>query len=177
MKLAVSGAHRTGKTTLVGDLADSLPLFSTVEEPYYQLLEEGHIFAELPDSEDFELQLERSIASLEGVEKNVLFDRCPYDIIAYLITLDGFSESDPERWLQKAKVAIQSIDLVIFVPIEEPDRIPVEDSGYADLRLRVDRELREIVLDDRFDLLVPAIEVQGSPGDRVRQVLAAIRLK
>jgi len=177
MKLAVSGSHQTGKTTLIGDLADSLPLFNPVNEPYYQLLEDGHIFSEMPGREDFELQLERSIKSLSESSGNLLFDRCPYDIIAYLLTLEGSPVFDQGKWLKMVEGAIQCVDLVIFVPIEDRDRVPVPASEYAGLRRRVDRELREIVLEDRFDFGVPAIEVTGSTKERVRQVLEAAQLK
>jgi predicted ATPase len=84
LRIAASGSHDTGKTTLIGELIDCLPTFSTVDEPYYLLEEEGHVFAEMPCLEDFELQLERSIKSVVGREGDCLFDRCPFDILAYL---------------------------------------------------------------------------------------------
>jgi predicted ATPase len=37
---AVSGAHRTGKTTLLEELSRSLPGYTVVEEPYRQLEED-----------------------------------------------------------------------------------------------------------------------------------------
>jgi uridine kinase len=48
MKIAISGAHRTGKTTLVEELSRALPAYGVVDEPYYLLEEEGHEFAEMP---------------------------------------------------------------------------------------------------------------------------------
>lgn len=177
MKLAVSGSHNTGKTTLIGDLAEAMPEFAFVDEPYQQLLDEGHVFADLPGHDDFELQLERSIRSVSESEGNTFFDRCPYDIIAYLHALDGSPGFDQNKWLHRVKAAIEDIDLVIFVPIEEPDRMPVPAEEYSDLRRRVDGVLREIVLEDRYNFDVPAIEVSGSPGDRVRQVLEALEIK
>ena len=63
MRIAVSGAHRTGKTTLIDELLGALATFSAVDEPYCLLAEEGHAFAEMPCLEDFELQLERSTAA------------------------------------------------------------------------------------------------------------------
>jgi hypothetical protein len=67
---------------------------------------------------------------------------------------------------------MRRLDLVVFVPIEHPDRMSVPSSGYGRLRRRVDEELQEIVLDDRWDFGVPAIEVVGSPAERAGQVLA-----
>ncbi len=173
MRIAVLGAHNTGKTTLISELIDSLPTFSTVDEPYYLLEDEGHAFADMPCLEDFELQLERSIESIEESEGDSLFDRCPYDILAYLITHSESEGFDVNLWLPKVRDAMQQIDLVIFVPIEDPDRMTASDHGR--LRRCVNEELQDIVLEDRWSFGVPAIDVAGSPGERVRQVLAYLR--
>lgn len=47
MKIAVSGAHWTGKTTLVEELSRTLPDHLSMNEPYYYLEEEGHVFPEM----------------------------------------------------------------------------------------------------------------------------------
>lgn len=175
MRIAVSGAHRTGKTTLVEELSRSLPAYAVVEEPYYLLEEEGHEFAEMPCLEDFELQLERSLECLLDGGKDQLFDRCPADILAYLVTHrdgDGF---DIDRWLARARNAMQRLDLIVFVPIENPDRISVSEPEEEELRWRVDEVLREAVLDDPWEFGVEAVEVTGTPRDRARQVLAHVK--
>ena len=177
MRMAISGAHCTGKTTLIAELSRSLPAFSTVDEPYYLLEEEGHEFAEMPSLEDFELQLERSIESLEESEGDCLFDRCPADMLAYLMTHDDSEAFDVNRWLARVRDAMQQLDLIIFVPIEDPDRVSVSTSDHRRLRRRVDEELRDIVLEDRWSFGVPAIEVAGSASERARQVLAHLRGK
>jgi hypothetical protein len=171
MRIAVSGAHRTGKSTLVEELGEVLPSYLTVDEPYHLLEEEGHEFREMPSLEDFELQLERSIECLVEGDGNRLFDRCPADILAYLLThadADGF---DVEHWLPRARTAMQRLDLVVFVPVENPDQVVVADPEDAELRRRVDEELREIVLEDRWGFGVTALEVTGSPRERAGQVL------
>lgn len=175
MRIAVSGAHRTGKTTLVEELRRALPTYAVVDEPYYLLEEEGHDFAEMPCLEDFELQLERSLeATVEG-EEDRIFDRCPADILAYLITHRDSGGFDVERWLPRVRSAMEPLDLIVFVPIEDPDRVTVSEPDDAELRRRVDEELREIVLDDRWDLGIEALEVTGTPRERLRQVLAWVR--
>lgn len=81
MWIAVSGTHFSGKSTLVEALSDALPNYMTIEEPYYVLQEEGYEYSELPSIEDFELQLERSIENLDESAPDVIFDRCPVDIL------------------------------------------------------------------------------------------------
>jgi hypothetical protein len=128
----------------------------------------------MPSLEDFELQLERSIECMLDSEADQLFDRCPADILAYLIThrdSDGF---DVELWLPRVRTAMQRLDLVVFVPVETPDRVILSAPELGRLRRRVDEELRDIVLDDRWSFGVDAIEVTGTLRERARQVLAYV---
>ena len=173
MRIAFSGTHRTGKTTLVAALAELLPAYEVVDEPYHQLEEEGHEFAGRPSIEDFELQLERSLDRLVDSAENQLFDRCPVDLLAYLLThrdADGF---DVDDWLPRVEVAMQRLDLVVFVPVEDPDRVSVAPEERR-LRHRVDEELRSILLENRWELCVEVMEVTGPVAARARQVLAQI---
>ncbi len=178
MKMAVSGAHRTGKTVLIDELVNSLPTINRFEEPYYQLESEGYPFAEMPSVGDFERQLECSIELItesEATGRDCIFDRCPYDLVAYLMTHEDDSDAfDLMGWFPRIQHAVQQLNLVVFVPIETPDRVTVSDADDWTLRRRIDEELQGIVLEDRWSLGVPTIRVSGSPGDRARQVLAQI---
>lgn len=175
MRIAVSGAHRTGKTTLIEELSRALPAYAVVDEPYYLLEEEGHEFAEMPSLEDFELQLERSIQCIADSEDDQLFDRCPADMLAYLVTHHDSDGFDVDDWIPRVRSAMRRLDLIVFVPIEDPDRVVVSDPEESELRQRVDEELRDIVVDDRWDFGVDAIEVAGTPRQRAGQVLAYVR--
>lgn len=174
MRIAVSGAHRTGKTTLIEELSRALPAYAVMDEPFHLLEEEGYEFEALPSVEDFELQLERSLECLADSGKDQLFDRCPADLLAYLISHPDSDRYDVKPWLPRVRNAMQGLDLIVLVPIETPDRIRVLDPEDADLRQRVDEELRDIVLGDRWDLGVEAMEVTGSARERARQVLAQV---
>lgn len=175
MRIAISGAHRTGKTTLIEELHRALPTYVAVEEPYYLLAEEGYEFPGMPSLEDFELQLERSIELLSEGEGNQLLDRCPADFLAYLISHQDSHGFSLQHWLPRVRSAMQRLDLIVFVPIEDPDRVSVSEPEEEELRRRVDEELREIVLEDRWGFGVEAVEVTGTLRDRVRQVLALVR--
>ena len=170
MRIAISGTHHSGKSTLVAELSAVLPGYLTVEEPYYLLAEEGHEFAEMPSAEDFELQLERSIELLSGREPDVIFDRCPIDMLGYLMVLaDDFPL---KKWLPRVQAVIDTLDLIVFLPVEERDRIELPPSQDAGFRLDVDQALKEIFLDDSLDLEMGVLEVTGSLHERVRQVLS-----
>ena len=84
MKIAVTGAHRVGKTTLVELLQELLPEYLCKQEAYHDLEERGLLFSEIPDPEDYLMQLEHSIEQMSSCGNNVIFDRCPIDMLAYI---------------------------------------------------------------------------------------------
>lgn len=175
MRVAVSGTHATGKSTLVLELARHLPGYRVVQEPYYELLEEGEQFAGMPSVDDFEQLLARSVAEVEAQRaRNVIFDRCPADYVGYVAALSAGSQSGVTPWFNRVCDAIAGLDLVVFVPIEHPDRIggKVEQRR---LRKRVHQEIREVLVDDAWGIGVPVVEVSGTVEERVWQVLARMQ--
>ncbi len=109
MRIAISGTHFSGKLSLVQALSEALPKYTTVDEPYHLLQEEGYEFAELPSIEDFELQLERAIESLDETLSNVIFDRCPADILCYLLSHTDAEAFNLEEWLPRVQTAIKKL--------------------------------------------------------------------
>lgn len=174
MRIAISGSHLVGKTTLVEALAEALPGYDHVPEPYYLLQEEGHEFAAMPSLDDFELMLERSCRSALESGANVIFDRCPLDMLAYLLTHRDAEAVRLDDWMPRVRESAARLDLIGFVPIETPDRVAVPRAQAA-LRAEVDAALREILVDDAYGLGVDVITIEGAPEARVRQVLARLR--
>ncbi len=174
MRIAISGTHFSGKSTLVEALSEELPQYTTVEEPYSLLQEEGYEFAESPSIEDFALQLERSIESLEESATNVIFDRCPADILGYLLAHTDAEAFDLKKWLPRVQTVVGKLDLIVFLPIEEPDRIVLPYSQDSAYRQRIDEKLKEIILENPFDFEVDVLEVTGSLKTRVERVLDQI---
>ncbi len=174
MRIAISGTHFSGKSSLVQALSDALPQYTIVDEPYHLLEEEGYEFAESPSIEDFELQLERAIENLDEITPNVIFDRCPADILGYLLSQTDAEAFNLKEWLPRVQTAIKKLDLLVFLPIEEPDRIVLPRSQDAAYRQRVDEKLREVILENVFDFEVDVLEVSGDPQTRVDLVLAHI---
>jgi predicted ATPase len=172
MRIAVSGTHRVGKSTLIEELSEHLASYVTVDEPYHQLEEEGYAFAEVPSVEDFEAQLARSITNLGESASEALFDRCPVDFIGYLLAHEDREGFDLEAWLPKVRRAVQTLDLIVLVGVERRDRISLSASEDGAFRLAVDEQLKELLLDDPHGFGVEVLEVEGATGARARQVLA-----
>lgn len=177
MRIAFSGSHRVGKSTLLELVADALPQYTAVDEPCYLLAEEGYECSEPPSFEDFEAQLERSLAALAALaesEQDVLFDRCPADIFAYLLAHDDAGAFDAEVRLDRTREAMETLDLVVFVPIEERDRIALPSHEDREYRLEVHEKLQRILVDDAFGFGTDVLAVQGDVPARVDQVMARI---
>lgn len=176
MRVAISGSHRVGKSTLVETLSAALAGYETIDEPYHLMQEEGHEFSHPPSLEDFEAQLERSLEALNDAGENALFDRCPLDLVAYALVHEDSDSFELEEWLPRVREAMATLDLVVFVPIEQPDRVRVtrgEDAG--GWREPVDEKLREILVEDALELALEVLEVSGSVGHRVDAVLQRLR--
>lgn len=174
MRIAFSGSHRVGKSTLVARVAERLPGYATVDEPYYLLEEDGYELAEQPSIEDFEAQLERSLAALDETGADVLFDRCPVDILAYLLAHDDAAAFEPEDWLDHIRDAVGSLDLIVFVPVEDADRIALASHDDAEHRLAVHDRVRELLIDEALPGDVEVLTVGGDVQTRTEQVMARI---
>ena len=175
MRIAVSGSHRTGKSTLLADLAEQLPGYATIAEPYEILEEEGYEFAQPPSLEDHLRQLERSIELLAERREDALFERCPLDFIAYALCSPDGASFEADEYVELIRPAVEGLSLVVFVPVEEPDRIVLAVSEDDELRRAVDEKMREILMDDAFGLDLEVLEVSGNRARRAAMVLDWIR--
>ena len=179
MRIVVSGAHYTGKSTLIEALMNKLPDYEFFEEPYLLLEEDGYEFTDPPTVEDYEEQLQFALTLIHDSPKKSVFDRCPLDFLAYGLALTELGEQDfdADSWLVPIGEAMESIDLIIFVSIEHPDVIRVPRSEDRDLRMSVDEKLREIVVDNSLGLLKKPVvlEVHGAVTTRVKDIMAYLQ--
>lgn len=170
MRIAISGAHATGKSTLVASLCASWPGYRAVEEAYHDQ-DERSLDLSVTGFED---QLAHSLELIRSSEgDDLVFDRSPLDYLAYLRAIDPAVDLGP--WHSPIREAVASLRLVVFVPIEVPDQVHVPDDEYPGLRRRVDRQLRSLLLDDAWGLGLDALEVSGPVSTRVAQVTARCR--
>ncbi len=60
MRIAVTGAHGVGKTTLIDDFVAAYPRFAREQEPYWALAQQGVAFADGATVPDLKQQLKAS---------------------------------------------------------------------------------------------------------------------
>lgn len=168
MRIAISGAHKVGKTTLAEDLLEHLPGYVLHKEPYYELEESGYVFSEIPDADDFIAQFEYSVNQIRQGGEHVIFDRSPIDILAYIHAIDP--GRNIEVLFETAQTVLSTIDLLVFVSIEDPDLISCQQSDLPKLRYKVNDILENWI----SDLGINALAVNGTIAARREQLLHKI---
>lgn len=179
MRIAVTGTHGVGKTTLIDDFVAAWPRFAREQEPYWALAQQGVPFANGATVPDLEQQLVASCEMILGSDStHVVFDRCPLDFVAYLelVAADEDFEWEPSgRLLSRMDAAVAALDVIAFVPLVAPDEIAVTIE-FPRLRARVDRRLKAMLRQDDLGLLdggPRVVEVSGSRRERL-QTLAKV---
>ena len=181
MRIAITGTHGTGKTTLAEALSALWPHYEYVAEPYWLLAQQGTPFADGPTVADLEEQLAQSCSLILGsaAQQDVVFDRCPLDFIAYLDIVsaqEGYEWSPHGRLLVRIEGALATLDRIVFLPVTRPDEIdvPIE---YPKLRARVDARLKVMLRDDDLGLLdghSQVLELSGTREQRLARLMVAI---
>ena len=165
MRIAVSGTHGVGKSTLIDEFLRLHPEFEHEPEPYEVLVEEyGEEFSEEPCVEDFLRQLEFNLERLgqHASNENVIYERCPLDFLAYLSALEA---NVREAMMKRISGAMQQLDLIVYLPLEH------EGGGeYPKLRRAMDRQLSEILTSTN----VPVVEATGSTPQRLNAIENAL---
>lgn len=185
MKIAVSGTHCSGKTTLVEAFLAAHPTYHHEPEPYAVLVEDyGEEFSAEPCADDFYRQLEFSVERLRAHsgDRLVVFDRCPADFFAYLLALkdlksDSVAVSLLEAALQLVLTSIENLDLVVFLPLEDEAGSEIPDEEQPELRSATDGWLSAFYNDDDFSIssrCAALIVVRGTVAQRLAKLEQAL---
>jgi len=175
MRIAVSGTHGVGKSTLIDEFLRQHPEFVHEPEPYTVMVEDlGEEFSAEPSVGDFRRQLEFNIERLSqhAPGENVIYERCPVDFFAYLHALDRKSA---QALLERVSEAIQHLDLILYLPF---DRTSEE---FPKLQRAVDRRLRSIFREDEFGIMSSTnaiiVEAEGSTDHRLHTLEKLMNIK
>lgn len=187
MRVAISGTHCSGKSTLIDHFLITHPDFTHEPEPYIVLQEDyGEVFAAEPSADDFYQQLKFNIDRLRRYQSSekVIYDRCPLDFIAYLLALsdlriDKAAAAFVEQSLDIVKDGIELLDLIVFLPLDGMDSDVMSGAKDQELRIAVDDWLADIFRGDDlniFSFCRPMIlEVRGSAEERLLQIESLLK--
>ena len=168
MRIAVSGTHGVGKSTLIDEFLRAHPDFTHEPEPYTVMVEDfGEEFSDEPTLDDFRRQLEFNIDRIQqlAAERKVIYERCPVDFLAYV---DALESGSVDALLPAVATAMQSLDLIVYLPLDKDQTL---DSEYPKLQKAVDRRLSKMLLDDEPGIITtPVVIAKGSTPQRLRIV-------
>ncbi len=195
MRIAISGSHSLGKSTLVWDWVKRHPQFTREEEPFRALDAEMYDIRFRQESNrlhnGIQMYYNASRVNLySSINDCVIFDRAPVDYIAYSqYTADkkttDIDDAFVNAMVPRVRETLQRLDLVVFVPMTERWPVDMEDDGIrpVDLayRAEVDAIFKQIYRDERFSVMPDInqpklIELWGSREqrlDRLQQAAAS----
>ncbi|SNY53259.1 ATP/GTP-binding protein [Paractinoplanes atraurantiacus] len=177
MRVAISGTHGTGKTTLAEALCARLPGHVLAEEPYYLLEEQGYECDFPPSPEDYRAMLACSVRSLLAPPSppGTVFDRSPLDYLAYLAAIGA----DPSEQTEAAELrrAFATLDLLVITVITPETERLLPATELPGLRTRMNDALLELVYDDPLEAWenTPVLELSGLLDNRLDAVLGRVR--
>ena len=194
MRIAVSGSHSLGKSTVVNDWIGKYPHFKREEEPYraldlygpYQILF-GDASTKLQNGIQMFYNISR-VHRYASVCDDVIFDRGPVDYIAYsqYTANKGCSDIDDafvETMVPAVRESLDHLDILAFVPLSEEWPVEMESDGIRPVdhayRDEVDAIFKQIYREGRFDVLpknrrTHVVELWGPPHQRLEQLQHAI---
>jgi predicted ATPase len=181
MRIAVSGTHCSGKTTLIDAFLIAHPDFAHEPEPYTVLVEDyGEDFPAEPVADDFFRQLEFNVDRLSRYQpdERVIYERSPVDFLAYILALKDLQRDEGDSRLVETALgivaqAIRYLDVIVFLPLDDVDCIEMSDSEDPELRSAVDCRLVAIFGEDELDFVSAGplvLEARGATARRLQML-------
>jgi hypothetical protein len=194
MRIAISGSHSLGKSTVVNDWVGSRAGYTREEEPYRALSLRGPyeiLFRDASTRLHNGIQLYYNISRLHryaSSSEDVIFDRAPVDYLAYSqYTADCGTTDIDDAFVQSMVPAVREsfdhLDILAFVPCSEQWPVAMEEDGIRPVdhayRDAVDAIFKQIYREGRFGVMpgqnAPRlIELCGSREQRLEQLASAI---
>lgn len=180
MRIAVSGTHCSGKSTLIHDFLATHSEYTHEPEPYESLEALGETFTDELTIDDAYRQLEFSVERWSSFERdaNVIAERCPLDFVAYLQALVDLGRAARDCELMDAAVeltagAMANVELLL---VTSPDAVRVPDDEDPELREAMHECLLDLITTDPYSLLgnTRVVELRHFPSSRSTADLASI---
>jgi hypothetical protein len=159
VRVAVSGSHGTGKSTLIAAFLERRPEYAHEPEAYEALADDVALTAEGPTPEGLESLLHYTVSALADHPPGarVIFERSPVDYLAYAAASRREWSRELRRAFLRAQIpavraAVRHLDVIVLLPVSDRGPIlprPGEDERF---RRRVDDHLRRALIDDEYDL-------------------------
>ena len=194
VRIAISGAHSQGKSTLVWDWVKRHPHYTREEEPFRALHSEGYDIQFRQECNRLHNGIQMyynasRVNSYRSSDECVIFDRAPVAYIAYSQYTADYATTDindafVDAMVPRVRDTLQNLDLIVFIPISDQWPVEMEDDGIRPIDLpycsEVDAIFKQIYRDQRFNVMPSLnapqlIELWGSREERLDRIEKVIR--
>jgi AAA domain-containing protein len=186
MRVAVSGSHGTGKSTLIAAFLERRPRYAYEPEAFETLGDDIDLTStEGPTPEGLQMLLEYTTRAvmLHGPGACVIYERSPVDYLAYAAaSRDTWPKHVRARFIAshvpEVRASLRRLDLIALVPVSATGPVRARAQEGVRFRRRVDESLRRALIDDDYDLLgeVGSPQVVELTAVPERQLLDLLRL-
>jgi len=136
MRIAISGASNSGKSTLINSFLRRWPMYATPMKSYRDILKEHNLEHSTKTNEETQLLILDSMMKVqEGFKStdNIIFDRCTWDNLAYTLVANSYEQVSDEvtaASISFVKESMKNIDIIFW--LEYDSDIKVLDNGTRD---------------------------------------------
>jgi thymidylate kinase len=148
MRIAISGASNSGKTTLINAFLRRWPMYGTPMKSYRELINEHELNHSSKTSEETQLLILDSMMKIQEQYKssdNVILDRCTWDNLAYTLVANSYEQVSDEvtaASISFVKESMKNIDIIFW--LEYDSDIKILDNGVRDSNLDYIKEVNGV---------------------------------
>jgi len=147
MRIAISGASNSGKTTLINAFLRRWPMYGTPMKSYRELINH-ELNHSSKTSEETQLLILDSMMKFQEQYKssdNVILDRCTWDNLAYTLVANSYEQVSDEvtaASISFVKESMKNIDIIFW--LEYDSDIKILDNGVRDSSLDYIKEVNGV---------------------------------
>jgi hypothetical protein len=187
VRVAVSGSHSVGKSTLIAAFLSRHPEYAHEPEAFETLGDDIDLTeAGIPTPDGLRTLLEYTVSAVQAhsSKAHFIFERSPVDYLAYAAASGSVWEpNETEGFLAThtpiVKASIRQLDLVAYLPVSVAGVGGRRDEDER-FREHVDLWLRRILLDDAYELLAEessprVVELPAAPDRQLAELSRLVR--
>jgi predicted ATPase len=151
MRLSLTGAANTGKTSLLQSFLHTWKTYKTPEKTYRDIIEEKQLEHSSKTTTETQTEILNFITDQQlgkTVDDDIIYDRCTLDVLAYTIWahekgLEGFDTAFVNTQIKLVKESLRSLDIIFICKFNE--NMSVEDDGKRDANKEYIVEINNII--------------------------------
>jgi len=151
MRLSITGAANTGKTSLLQSFLHTWKTYKTPEKTYRDIIEEKQLEHSSKTTTETQTEILNFITDQQlgkTVDDDIIYDRCTLDVLAYTIWahekgMEGFDTAFVNKQIKLVKETMRSLDIIFICKFNES--MSVEDDGKRDANKEYIIEINNII--------------------------------